>query len=201
MPTDCSPALFELARVGGRAVVAGFDGGAITSNAGALLLGATDRAIGLVRRFAACFRDARAPERIEHEVATLVGQRVFGIALGHEDLIDHDQLRHDPVLAILAGKLEARRAGCAPLAGKSTLNRLEHAASDEPGRYHRIGHDAAAIEALFVDLFLEAHRAPPRQIIVRGPVPGGAPLAPAADHPRSGRDRCAPARAARGPLL
>ena len=112
------------------------------------------------------FRNARAPERVEHEVATLVGQRVFGIALGHEDLIDHDQLRHDPVLAILAGKLEARRDGCAPLAGKSTLNRLEHAPAGEPGRYHRIGHDAAAIEALFVDLFLDAHRSAPRQIIL-----------------------------------
>ncbi len=167
MPTECSPALFEFAPVETRRVVAGFDGGAITSNAGALLLGATDRAIGLVRRFAACFRDARAPERIEHEVATLVGQRVFGIALGHEDLVDHDQLRHDPVLAILAGKLEAqRRTGCAPLAGKSTLNRLEHAPLGEPGRYHRIGHDGAAVEALFVDLFLDAHRSPPRQIIL-----------------------------------
>ena len=161
MPTECSPALFEFAPVEGRAVVAGFDGGAITSNAGALLLGATDRAIGLVRRFATCFRDARAPERIEHAVATLVGQRVFGIALGHEDLVDHDQLRHDPVLAILAGKLEARRLGCAPLAGKSTLNRLEHAPAGEPGRYHRIGHDADGGRGA-----------------VRGPLPRRAPLGP-----------------------
>jgi hypothetical protein len=91
---------------------------------------------------------------------------VFGIALGYEDLVDHDRLRHDPVLAILAGKLEAGRRNCAPLAGKSTLNRLEHAPAGEPGRYHRIGHDGAAIEALFVDLFLEAHRAPPRQIVL-----------------------------------
>jgi hypothetical protein len=167
MPTECSPALFEFAPVEGRRVVAAFDGGAITSNAGALLLGATDRAINLVSRFADCFRDGRAPERVEHEVATLVGQRVVGIALGHEDVVDHDRLRHDPVLAILAGKLLARRAACAPLAGKSTLNRLEHAPVGEPGRYHRIGHDAAAIEATFVDLFLDAHRkAPPRQIIL-----------------------------------
>jgi hypothetical protein len=167
MPTECSPALFDFAPVEGRRVVASFDGGAITSNAGALLLGATDRATNLVSRFAACFRDARMPERVEHEVATLVGQRVFGIALGHEDIVDHDQLRHDPVLAILAGKLAARRGDCAPLAGKSTLNRLEHAPAGAPGRYHRIGHDAAAIEGVFVDLFLEAHRkAPPRQIIL-----------------------------------
>jgi Transposase DDE domain group 1 len=166
MPTECNPALFEFAPVDGRAVVAAFDGGAITSNAGALLVGATDRAIGLVRRFAACFTDARDPERVEHEITTLVGQRVFGIALGYEDLLDHDQLRHDPALAVLAGKLAARRPDCAPLAGKSTLNRLEHAPAGEPGRYHRIGHDAAAVEALFVDLFLDAHRSAPRQIIL-----------------------------------
>lgn len=132
MPTECSAALFDFAPVEGRAVVAAFDGGAITSNAGALLLGATDRAINLVGRFAACFRDARMPERVEHDIATLAGQRVFGIALGHEDVVDHDQLRHDPVLAILAGKLTARRSNCAPLAGKSTLNRLEHAPVREP---------------------------------------------------------------------
>jgi hypothetical protein len=167
MPTECSPALFDFAPAEGRRVVAAFDGGAITSNAGALLLGATDRAINLVGRFAACFRDARMPERVEHDITTLVGQRIFGIALGHEDVVDHDQLRHDPVLAVLAGKLAARRRDCAPLAGKSTLNRLEHAPAGEPGRYHRIGHDAAAIEGVFVDLFLEAHRkAPPRQIIL-----------------------------------
>lgn len=167
MPTECSPALFDFAPVEGRRVVSAFDGGAITSNAGALLLGATDRAINLIARFAACFRDGRMPERVEHDIATLVGQRIFGIALGHEDVVDHDQLRHDPVLAILAGKLAARRSDCAPLAGKSTLNRLEHAPTGAPGRYHRIGHDAAAIEGLFVDLFLEAHRkAPPRQIIL-----------------------------------
>src|ERR687893_2284486 len=140
MPTECSPALFDFASVEGRRVVASFDGGAITSHAGALLLGATDRAINLVGRFAACFRDARMPERVEHAVATLVGQRVFGIALGYEDLNDHDRLRHDPVLAILAAKLEAGRRNCAPLAGKSTLNRLEHAPPSGPGPYHRIGH-------------------------------------------------------------
>src|SRR3712207_9362462 len=101
MPTECNPALFAFAPVEGRAVVAGFDAGAITSNAGALLLGATDRAIGLVRRFAACFRDARMTERVEHEVATLVGQRAFGIARRSEELVDHDRLRRDPALAVL----------------------------------------------------------------------------------------------------
>lgn len=93
-------------------MVASFDGGAITSDAGARLLGATDRAIRLVDRFASCFRDFRSPRLIEHDVSTLVGQRVFGLALGYEDLIDHDELRHDPVMAVLAGKLSARRRDC-----------------------------------------------------------------------------------------
>ena len=166
MRTECNSDQFLFAPVEGRAVVASFDGGAITSDAGALLLGATDRAIDLLGRFASCFSDARDPERVEHEVATLIGQRVFGIALGYEDLTDHDQIRHDPVLAVLAGKLAARRSDCAPLAGKSTLNRLEHAPSGQPSRYHRIGHDGAAIERLLVDLFLDAHARAPKQIIL-----------------------------------
>ncbi len=90
MPTECSPDLFGFAPVEGRIVVAGFDGGAITSDAGALLLAATDRAIGLVDRFAPCFIDRRHPKYIEHQVGTLIGQRVMGIALGYEDLNDHD---------------------------------------------------------------------------------------------------------------
>jgi len=163
--TECNPTLFEFAPVEGRAVVAGFDGGAISSDAGALLLGETDRAIQLSDRFAACFIDARMPDLVEHEVGTMVLQRVVGIALGYEDLNDHDQLRHDPVLAVLAGKLAAKRSDCAPLAGKSTLNRLELSRPD-PTRYHKVSHDAAAIETLFVDVFLEAHRRPPAQIIL-----------------------------------
>jgi hypothetical protein len=146
-------------------VVAAFDGGKITSDAGALLLGATDRAIGLVERFAGCFRDGRCQDLIEHAVATLVGQRVYGIALGYEDLIDHDELRHDPLMAVLAGKLAAQRKDCAPVAGKSTLNRLE-LSREEPTRYHKIAYDGASIEKLLVDLFLEAHRNAPKQIIL-----------------------------------
>jgi len=103
---------------------------------------------------------------IEHEVRTLVGQRVFGIALGYEDLLDHDQLRHDPVMAVLAGKLKARRKDCAAIAGKSTLNRLEHAPKWAPTRYHKIGHESTAIERLFVDVFLEAHAAAAKEIIL-----------------------------------
>ena len=110
MLTECIPDLFGFAPVEGRKVVAAFDGGKMTSDAGALLLSATDRAIDLVGRFAGCFADHRAAELIEHEVRTLVGQRVYGIALGYEDLLDHDELRHDPVMAVLAGKLAARRS-------------------------------------------------------------------------------------------
>jgi len=165
MQTDCIPDLFEFEPVEGRLVAAAFDGGSITSDAGGLLLGATDRSIGLIDRFAACFRDFRRPELIEHEVETLIGQRVFALALGYEDLIDHDQLRHDPVMAILAGKLEARREDCAPVAGKSTLNRLE-LSRPLPTRYHKISHDGAMIERLLVELFLEAHCSPPEQIIL-----------------------------------
>jgi Transposase DDE domain group 1 len=105
-------------------------------------------------------------ELVEHRVETMLMQRICGIALGHEDLVDHDELRHDPVLATLAGKLEARRKDCAPLAGKSTLNRLEHAPASALDRYHKIGHDPRAIEGLFVDLFLEAHARPPERIIL-----------------------------------
>jgi len=165
MQTECIADLFGFAAVAGRAVVAGFDGGKMTSDAGAMLLGATDRMIRLVERFAGCFTDHRAADLIEHTLPTLVGQRVFGLALGYEDLIDHDERRHDPVMAILAGKLEARRSDCAPLAGKSTLNRLE-LGQTEPSRYYRISYDAAKIEGLFVDLFLDANGAAPQQIIL-----------------------------------
>jgi hypothetical protein len=165
MPTDCSADLFGFAPVEGREVVAAFDGGTITSDAGALLLGATDRAIGLMHRLAACFCDVRRQELIEHEVVTLVGQRVFGIALGYEDINDHDELRKDPVMAVLAGKLEARREDCEPVAGKSTLNRLELGRAEQT-RYHKIAHDPVAIESLFVTLFLEAHKTAPKEIII-----------------------------------
>jgi Transposase DDE domain group 1 len=165
MPTECSADLFGFAPVDGREVVAAFDGGAITSDAGALLLGATDRVIRMTARFAACFHDARRQDLIEHEIVTLVGQRVFGIALGYEDLNDHDQLRHDPMMAVLAGKLAARREECAPVAGKSTLNRLE-LSKLEPTRYHKISHNPVAIKNLLVELFLEAHERVPKQIIL-----------------------------------
>ena len=99
MPTHCNSDSLDFGSAEGRAIVAGFDGGQITSNSGALLLGAADKAIGLIGRFAGAFTDMRHPDWIEHSVATLVGQRVMGLALGYQDINDHDQLRHDPVLA------------------------------------------------------------------------------------------------------
>jgi hypothetical protein len=167
MPTECSRELFGYEVVEGRQVVAAFDGGEVTSDAGALLLGATDRAIELVTRFAACFDDGRDQAQIEHKIEAMVAQRVFGIALGYEDLNDHDQLRYDPVLATLAGKLTAKRRDCAPLAGKSTHNRLEHApagAGPLSQNRPRRGGDRG---------------------LVRHAVPRGAQGTAAADHPRS----------------
>lgn len=165
MPTECSAKAMSFAPVDGRRVEADFDGGAITSNAGALLLGATDRAIGLIERFAMCFADGRASDRVIHDVPTLLGQRVLGIALGYEDLVDHDRLRHDPVMGVVLGRLGARHGRSAPLAGKSTLNRLEHGTASID-RYRRIAHDPASIERLFVELFLDAHGKPPREIVL-----------------------------------
>ncbi|HEV2977826.1 MAG TPA: IS1380 family transposase [Casimicrobiaceae bacterium] len=165
MRTECSTECFDFGTVEGRAVEAAFDAGLVTSDAGALLLKATDEAIGLMGRFAGCFHDERRPELIEHEVATLVGQRVFAIALGYEDLNDHDELRHDPLMAVLAGKLTAGREDCAPVAGKSTLNRLE-LSKLAPTRYHKISHNPAAIKHLLVDVFIGAHERAPKQIIL-----------------------------------
>jgi Transposase DDE domain group 1 len=167
MPTECTPKLFEFEAVERRSVVACFDGGEITSNAGALLLGQVDRGLGLVRRFAACFTDRRDPIYVEHQVATMVGQRIFGLALGYEDLLDHDELRKDRTLAVLAGKLSpVLRSDCEALAGKSTLNRLEHMAKRHGSKYHKIDCDGAKVDALLVDFFLEAHERAPREIVL-----------------------------------
>ena len=157
MPTQCRPVSFGFQGCRGRKVTAAFDGGAITSNTGVLLLREIDRSLGLLDRVAGCFTDYRDPRLVEHSVRTPVTQRVMGIALGYEDLNDHDQLRHDPVLALLSGKLEGHRKDCAPLAGKSTLNRLEQAPhGGEPGRYHRIGHDPDALQAVLLESFIDA---------------------------------------------
>jgi hypothetical protein len=129
-------------------------------------LALADRAIGLVNHFAACVEDARAPELIEHQLRTLVAQRVFAMALGYVDLNDHDQLRHDPVMAILAGKLQpCRQKKCAPIVGKSSLNRLE-LSRPRPSRHKKIGHQGEPVKAFLVDALLEAHGAAPDQIII-----------------------------------
>ena len=161
MPTDRG-AKRRFARVDGRSVVAEFDRGAVTSDAGGLLLGAADKAIGLVRRLAGCFTTgataASSSTRWRRGSAS-----ACSASLGYEDLNDHDELRHDPVMSVLAGKLEASRSDCAPVAGKSTLNRLE-LSRDRPTKYAGIAHDPAAVEGLFVDLFLDAHAKAPKQI-------------------------------------
>jgi Transposase DDE domain group 1 len=171
--TECTQSSFEFAPHFAQRVVADFGGGTLTSDGGALLLRQTDQRMGLLERFAACFTDHRRPDRIEHSVETMLAQRVYGLSLGYEDLTDHDQLRSDPLLAVLAGRRDStgqqrrrtRDQGKA-LAGKSTLNRLEHtgkrgAAQD---RYKKISYSFTAIEELLVTLFLEAHQRAPRKI-------------------------------------
>ena len=164
MPTQCNTKPLEFEPHGRRRVVADFDGGPITSDAGTLLLRRVDRRLSLSDQVAACFTDHRDPRRIRHSLRKLVAQRIIGIALGYEDLIDHDQLRHDPVMALVSEK--GRRPDSPPLAGKSTLNRLEHAPTQGPGRYHKIDHNPEALQALLVELFLQAHPDPPDEIIL-----------------------------------
>ena len=167
MQTECSAKLFEFEAVERRAVVAGFDGGDITSNGGALLLGQVDRGLGLVRRFAQCFSDRRDPRYVEHQVETLLGQRIFGLVLGYEDLNDHDELRKDPTFAVLAGKLHpVLRSDCEALAGKSTLNRLEHTPKRHGSKYHKIDCDGTQVDALLIELFREAHERAPGEIML-----------------------------------
>ena len=164
MPTQCISEQLSFEGFDGRRVEAAFDGGAVTSDAGALLLRETDRAIALIDRLAAWLRDGRDPARVAHSLRTLVGQRIIGLALGYEDIADHDDLRFDPVLALDSDRLAPRRPDCAALGGKSTLNRLEHAPRAVDERYRKIAVDRSAVEDLFIDLFLEAHAKAPREI-------------------------------------
>lgn len=166
MRTECTHKQFEFEGLERRNVVAAFDGGAITSDAGVLLLREADRALGVSRRAAACFRDGRNQELVVHDLETLVAQRIHAIALGYEDVNDHDDLRHDPALALLSGRLEPKRADCAPLAGKSTLNRLEHAPAFLDDRYHKISVDEEKMQRLFSSLYLQQNKTPPKDIII-----------------------------------
>ena len=164
--TECTQESFAFAAHFSRRVVAQFDGAWMTSDGGGLLLRRTDRKIRLLPRVAACFRDGRDPARVEHRLPEMLAQRIYGLALGYEDLNDHEQLRHDPLLALLAGQREPDQ----PLAGKSTLNRMEltpdGAKAASADRYHKITYSPAQLDALLVDIFLEAHSVPPAQIVL-----------------------------------
>src|SRR5713101_7568125 len=165
MTTECTQIHLEFHGLNGRQVRAQFEGGAISSDGGGLLLREVEKRVGVIRQFAACFRDHRRGERIEHRLEELVAQRVYGLALGYEDLNDHEQLRHDPLLAVLVEKGDASRER---LAGKSTLNRLELTAAQVASqeRYKKIVLDHGAVDRLLVDLFLQAHEQAPEQIIL-----------------------------------
>ena len=162
--TECNQSQFEFEAHFSRRVVAEFSGERLTTEGGALLLRAADRKIALLRRVVRCFTDARDLQRIAHELSEMLAQRIYGLALGYEDLNDHEELRNDPLLGMLAG----RRDLDAPLAGKSTLNRLELTPAGSPAaeRYNKIGYSAEALDELLVALFLEAHAKAPREIVL-----------------------------------
>jgi hypothetical protein len=172
MVTDCNPQQLEFQGVGRRTVVAAFDGGTLTSDGGLLLLSEVERRRGILRQFAACFRDQRNPAYVEHSVEELVRQRVLGLALAYEDLNDHEDLRADPLLATVVGKADPtgndrrqEQDRGKPLAGKSTLNRLECGAVKQD-RYRKISVDTKAVDRFLVDTFLSAHESVPTQIIL-----------------------------------
>jgi Transposase DDE domain group 1 len=175
MTTECNPAHLDFPMLGSRQVLADFDGGAISSDGGALRLRQTEARTGILRQFAACFTDHRDPDLIEHPVDHLLAQRVYGLALGYEDLNDHDDLRRDPLLATVVGKddptgKDRRRQPDRgkPLAGKSTLNRLEltPVGAGKEARSKKIVCRTHDVERLFVTLFLQAHARPPERIVL-----------------------------------
>jgi len=175
MITDCNPKIFQFQTKNPRTIMAGFNGGDISSDAGGLLLRQTEQITGIIRRFSKCFTDHRDADFIEHTVEELVAQRVYALALGYEDLNDHDELRNDPLLAVMVGKddptgesrARTRDKGKA-LAGKSTLNRLEltPARANNKSRYKKITVDGHAVDDFFVEVFLESYNQPPSTIIL-----------------------------------
>lgn len=160
--TECTELRFAFATETRREIVAEFNGGAISSDGGALLLREIDRKLKLLERFSQCFLDGRNPALVEHPIEQMLAQRVYGLALGYEDLNDHEQLRHDPLLRVLAGKAEP---GQEARAGKSTLNRME-LGNGTPDRYKKITFWREALDDLLVDVFLEAHAVAPEQIVL-----------------------------------
>jgi hypothetical protein len=159
--TECNQSGFGFEACGRREVVARFDGGTISSDGGALLLRQTDRRLNLLPRLAQCFLDGRNPDLVKHSILEMVSQRVYGLALGYEDLNDHEQLRKDPVFGVLAGREELEQ----PLAGKSTLNRME-LGSGEPDRYKKITFWKDALDELLVQVFLESQPTAPAEIVL-----------------------------------
>jgi hypothetical protein len=165
MTTQCTVRPIVLQAENGRDWVATFDGGTICSDAGVLLLKRVEQTTGIVRQFAACFTDHRDPERIDHSLYELIAQRVYALALGYEDLNDHDVLRHDPLLAALVGKKNPDRE---PLAGKSTLNRLEltPVRADADSRYKKIVVHRQDVDRFFVEAFLQSYARAPACIVL-----------------------------------
>lgn len=165
MSTECSQFVFGFHPQKRREIRAQFDGGAITSDGGGLLLREVEKRVGMLRQFAACFTDYRNPDLIEHKVEEMVAQRVYGLALGYEDLNDHEELRNDPLLAVLVEKADPSSQ---VLAGKSTLNRLEltKETASRKERYKKIVLDHGAVDRLLVQVFLEAHQEAPQEIIL-----------------------------------
>src|SRR6516225_11276483 len=160
--TECTQSQFEFTDHFSRQVVARFDGGTITTDSGGLLLRETDRRLSLLPRLAQCFLDGRNPVFVDHSVEQLVSQRIYGLALGYEDLNDHEQLRQDPLLRVLAGKADVEDS---PLAGKSTLNRLE-LSNGTPNRYKKITFWKDGIDELLVKVFVESYAAAPEEIVL-----------------------------------
>ena len=162
--TECNQTFFPFEAHFSRQVVAQFEGSWLTTEGGSLLLRQVDRKIDLLRRVARCFTDYRQPERIAHRLEEMLAQRIYGLALGYEDLNDHEQLRQDPLLGVLAGKRDLSE----PLAGKSTLNRLELTPAGSPAaeRYNKIAYAPEAIDDLLVKFFLESHRKAPKSIVL-----------------------------------
>jgi Transposase DDE domain group 1 len=175
METQCIQEQMAFQQLGRREVIGRFDGGKISSDAGGLLLREVEKHFGILKRFSGCFRDYRDPQRIEHSVESLIGQRVYGIALGYEDLNDHDSLRHDVVMGLLCEKpdpsgserVRKRDQGKA-IAGKSTLNRLELTPEDanEKSRYKKIVVEGEKIDDLMVDVYIQSHSKAPDEVVL-----------------------------------
>jgi len=175
MKTHCNQKTFDFQTQNSRKIVAHFNGGNITSEAGGLLLQQAERITGIISQFADCFTDHRDPDLSEFTAKELLAQRIFALALGYEDLNDHDQLRNDPLLAVMVGKKDPvgkdrvrKRDKGKPLAGKSTLNRLEltPVRANKRSRYKKITVSHRAVDVFFTDIFLQSYAKPPSTIVL-----------------------------------